>query len=1096
MIAPGTRLGPYTVHSKLGSGGMGDVYRAHDERLGRDVALKLLPPEFSRDPHRLAMFRSEALALAALNHPGIATIHGFEQPEPGTMFLVLELVPGKSLAERLSEGALPYEDALRIGARIAEALEAAHDRGVVHRDLKPRNIMLAERGVVKVLDFGLARKLPKRWKELRERQKVSGGERDARPPGGAASGGEGSSDDATVLFDAPPETPRAASPGEDGGASSDDATVILDATPPEDATVVPRPSDTGQGPAPSRGEDVSGETQVTEVSSAILDDGSVQSDAVAGTPGYMSPEQIRGSAQDARTDLFAFGCILYQMLCGQRPFPGSTMAEVLGATLRAEPDLAALPARVPARISSLVGRCLAKAPHDRPPDVKGVRLEIEEALGIRRAAALLAGEEAVLPPNNIPSLRHELIGRERELAACTEVLRSARLLTLVGMGGTGKTHLALKVVHDVLPGFAAGAWFVDLASVSQPDRLVPAVAVAMGLAEEPGKTTLQTLLDHLRSAEILIVLDNCEHLIEASAELVDRLLAAGGGVKILATSREVLALPEETAYPVPTLAVPSVEDTDPERVLASPAVRLFAERGKRARPGFEIDANTAAGVAEICRRLDGIPLAIELAAARVKMLGIEQIRGKLDDRFRLLTGGGRGTLPRHQTLRATMQWSYDHLAGLEQELLRKLSVFSGGWTLEAAAAVWGEDADEFEVLDLLTRLTDKSLVIVRTAKDGNQRYRYLETVRQYATEVCVAQGEHEAARDRHLDFYLGLAEASESELVGPEQAVWIERLHPDHQNFQTALSWSRTNDATALKGVRLAGALARFWSIRGFYQIARSALRTALDRHDARDPSPERARALVRLGGMELYCGDYEAARIPIEESLAVFRTLGDVKGVLRALSGLGTVATYGEDFAAARRHNEEVLAAYRDNGDARGVAVTLHNLGFIALCEGRSADAMEAFEEALPILREVGDLKHIALTLADLAIATARAGDPLAAAARLQVSLNIALELGAGREGAYVAAGAVEIALGRGEPERAVRWDAAAAALRESMGSSLAPAESRQREDARARARAELGGEEFDRAAGAGEGLEFETVLEEIGAWLGGMDLAELEER
>ncbi len=510
------------------------------------------------------------------------------------------------------------------------------------------------------------------------------------------------------------------------------------------------------------------------------------------------------------------------------------------------------------------------------------------------------------------------------------------------------------------------------------------------------------------------------------------------------------------------------------------AVRLFVERAELVRPGFVLDDANAHPVAEICRRLDGIPLAIELAAARVRVLGVEDIQARLDDRFRLLTGGGRGAAARQQTLRAAIQWSYDQLAPLEQQFFRAMSVFSGGWNLEAATATWEENADEFEVLDLMTRLVEKSLAGVEKGADGANRFRYLETVRQYAAEILAPTEENAPVRNRHLDHYLALAETGEKELVGKNQKTWFTRLDPEHLNFLAALAWAEGEGSEPVRALRLAGAAARFWSARGQYELGRRALADALAGEGTAGPIPERAKALVRLGGMALYRGDYEGATEPIRESLEVYRALGDVNGATRALSGLATVATYQGDYAAARGHNQEALAAYRAQGNDRGAAVTLHNLGFLSLCEGDPASAVDFYTQALALLRTTGDLKQVALTLADLAVASVRLEQDETAAAQALASLAIVQELASAREGAYALEGTAELAVMRGDAVRGARFLGAARRLREETGAALSPAEERQQSVLLERMRGISGEAGLDAGLAEGAALRLDAAVAE----------------
>src|SRR5262245_3578162 len=822
------RLGPYVVLRRLGEGGMGEIYLARDTRLDREVALKLLPPDLASDPERLTRFRQEALTLASLNHPNIATIYGLE-PAPDSLFLALEFVEGETLSDRIKRKQPTVEEALQIGAQIAEALEAAHERGVVHRDLKPQNVMIGPRGLVKVVDFGLAR--------LRG-TKAGGG----APPGG----------------------------GQGSGAWD------------PDQTLAPSAADATQS----------------------------EGGGIEGTPGYMSPEQVRGAVQDERTDLFAFGCVLYEALSGQRAFSGPTLLDSLRAVLDTEPNFTALPERTPARVRELLLKLLEKDPLRRLGLAREARHELEDVLGIRRAAALRAGEAQATTPNNLPRAITRFVGRDQEVRLCGKLVSENRLVTLTGMGGTGKTRLALETAERAIGEFPDGVWFVDLAPVTDPGRVETSVAAAVGVREEPGQALVESLVSHLRSRRALLVLDNCEELRRACAGLAATVLHACPGVKLLATSRESLEADGEVAHPVGTLSVPPVNGKAGAAVIGRfDAVRLFVERAKAAAPAFDLTDANARAVGDVCRSLDGIPLALELAAARVRLLSVDQIRAKLDDRFRLLTSSAKGGLTRHQTLLATIQWSYDQLEERERELLHRFAVFGGGWSLEAACAVVGDDADEFEILDVLSRLVDRSLVVVVQGDHGASRYRYLESVRQFSLEQLRKAGDEKDARDRHGRFFLALAESAGSKLTGPEQGAWFERRTDDHENLLGALSWYGKSDGGGDEAVRMAGAVARFWMMRGHYEQGRRALEEALAVNSGRTPNGARATALVRLGAVALYQGDYAGARPPLEEALALYRSLGDEPGEVRALGTLGIVLMYQGDLDAAQKSFEEGLA-------------------------------------------------------------------------------------------------------------------------------------------------------------------------------------------
>ena len=449
------------------------------------------------------------------------------------------------------------------------------------------------------------------------------------------------------------------------------------------------------------------------------------------------------------------------------------------------------------------------------------------------------------------------MGRERELGEAAALLGAHRLVTLTGPGGTGKTRLALQAAAEVLEAHPDGVWLVELAALADPALVPQAVAAAVGVREEPGRPLPATLTDALRPKRLLLVLDNCEHLLDACARLADALLRACPHVRVLATSREALGLAGETAWRVPSLTVPDVADTqhapDVADVARYAAVRLFADRAAAVQPEFVLTDENAAAVAQICARLDGIPLAIELAAARVRVLPPRQLLERLDDRFRILTGGSRTALERHQTLRAAVDWSYDLLTEPERALFARLAVFAGGWTLEAAEQVGaGEGIESPEVLDLLTRLADQSLVVAQEQPDGTARYRLLESLRQYGRDKLAARAEAPAVRDRHLAHFLALAERADPGLYGPDAPAWIERLEVEHDNLRAALDWAlgpAAGQGQAARGLRLAGALEYFWFLRVHRREGLARLQQALA-HTDDAPSAARAQALYSAGAL------------------------------------------------------------------------------------------------------------------------------------------------------------------------------------------------------------------------------------------------------
>ena len=496
--------------------------------------------------------------------------------------------------------------------------------------------------------------------------------------------------------------------------------------------------------------------------------------------------------------------------------------------------------------------------------------------------------------NNLPEQVASFVGRASELDELLQRLSQARLLTLYGSGGVGKTRLVLQLARAVLGEFPDGEWFVELAPLADPKLVPQTVATALGLKEVPGRPIAQTLAEHLKDRQALLLLDNCEHLLDACAQLAETLLRACPQVKMLASSREALGVGGEQVFRVPSLTLPDPDRTvTPEAIAQSEAVQLFVDRAMLVRSDFRLTDRNASSIASICRRLDGIPLAIELAAARVRSLSAEEINRRLDQRFLLLTGGSRTALPRQQTLRSLIDWSYDLLGEPERLALQRLSVFAEGWTEAAAAQVCaGDGVQAHDVLDLLASLCDKSLVLAEE-RDGHTRYRLLETVRQYARERLLEQMNGEAVRGRHLEHYLRHAEQAAAGMQGAEQLRWLRDLEEEHDNLRSALEWSLVapTPAATASGLRLCAALQRFWLMRGHLSEGRACCARILELTAAEAPTRERADVLNAAGVLAYHQLDRVAAREQHAQSLAIRRALGDRRGAAVSLNNLGMLA-------------------------------------------------------------------------------------------------------------------------------------------------------------------------------------------------------------
>jgi predicted ATPase/class 3 adenylate cyclase len=599
-------------------------------------------------------------------------------------------------------------------------------------------------------------------------------------------------------------------------------------------------------------------------------------------------------------------------------------------------------------------------------------------------------------PNNLPLQMTSFIGREKEIKEIMQALQHNRLVTLTGSGGTGKTRLSLRVAEEMLETFKDGAWFVELAPLSDPTLVTGTVANLFGVREESGRPLVSTLTDWLKERDLLIILDNCEHLIDACAQFTEGVLHNTPRVHILTSSREALGVPGELAWRVPSLATPDPKTTihDVKQLEGFAAVQLFIERATFANRAFALNAASAGTAAQICTRLDGIPLAIELAAARIKVLNVEQIAERLNDRFRLLTGGSRTALPRQQTLRAMIDWSYDLLAESERLLLRRLAVFAGGWTLGLAEqSCCDERIDQYNILDMLGRLVDKSLVVVAEGKTET-RYRMLETVRQYAREKLFESGEGEQARDRQLQAFIDLVEKGEPEIRGLNQLAWLDRLDEEIDNLRTALEWAQERNKDSF--LRLASALWRFWDVRGHIAdlewlpqalAATEGQQTVLraralgracyvvlnhgDPHQKRrdwakeaeilsrslDDKPGLAMALGMQGCIET---DPDKGLALLDKALSLNREIGDHWGAGGAFYGQAGLLMNQNDLASAKLLFEQGLMEARQSGDLRRVNFGLGILGWVALAQGEAVNAEKWFREAHEVALEIRDNPNI----------------------------------------------------------------------------------------------------------------------------------------
>jgi predicted ATPase/serine/threonine protein kinase/DNA-binding CsgD family transcriptional regulator len=884
---------------EIGRGGFGVVYRCTQPSLDRTVAVKVLTADLD-DQNRARFYREQRAVGRLTGHPNIVYVLEVGTTDSGHPFLVMPYHPQDSLHARIRDnGPLPLKDVLRLGVKMAGALDTAHRLGIVHRDVKPGNILLTDYGEPALTDFGIAH--------------IAGG---------------------------------------------------------------------------------------FETAAGIL----------TGSPAFTAPEIIAGQSPSPAADVYGLGATLFAALTGHAAFERRSGEQLVAQFMRITTEPLPDPREhgIPEDVSLIIEQTMSVDPGRRPSAAE-LGEQLRES---QRHHGFVADEMAVhaelgaaqqdttweagppseaRPRSNLPAEVTSFIGRRREIAEIKRLLSASRLVTLTGVGGAGKTRLSLRVAADLQRAFPDGVWFVELAALEEQALLAQTIASTLGLHNRAGRLPTPALVEYLSDRSLLLVLDNCEHLRDACAVLADAVLHAAAGVHILATSRQALGLTGEHIFQVPTMSMPEEARLPPEALGQYEAVNLFVDRATAVQPEFALTEDNAETIVHICQRLDGIPLGIELTAVRLRALAPNEILHRLEDRFRLLTAGSPGVLPRHQTLRALIDWSNALCSERERLLWARLSVFSGGFSLAAAEAICSSDElDEQDVLEVLAALVDKSIVIAEQHND-QQRYRLLETIRQYGLERLRADGAEEAQRRRHRDYFADLAERARADWLGPEQERWLSVLHHEHGNLRAAFEFCFTEPDEATTGLRMTSALWFFWIATGLTSEGRRWLERGLGQ-DKR-PSHARARALWVAGYLSTLQEDIAGARAMLEECTPIASQLGDTDAAAWAVQ-LDGMATMSEgDLPRARRLLADALDRHRSTGSRLGILdASFYLVGVTALL-GDTEYAMQVCTDAIALCDSLGERWLKSYMLWDRALVAWLHGDGERAADSARDSLRLARE-------------------------------------------------------------------------------------------------------
>ena len=987
---------------EIGRGGFGVVYRCVQPALDRVVAVKVLSADLDEE-NRVRFFREQRAMGRLTGHPHIVCALHVGVTDSGRPYLVMPYHPQDSLDARIRRhGPLPLEEALRLGVKMAGALETAHRLGILHRDLKPGNILLTEYGEPALTDFGIAH--------------IAGG------------------------------------------------------------------FETATG-------------------------------TVTGSPAFTAPEVLSGGPPTEASDVYGLGATVFCAVTGHAAFERHRGEHVVAQFLRitTQPIPNAREHGVPEDVSGVIERAMTADPRQRPStaaefgdELRGIQL----AHGLPVDEMALAGEPGApvrdpdpararpervtaAPPSvpavgtsvgNLPLELTSFVGRRRELTEAKHLLSASRLVTLTGIGGVGKTRLALRVAADVRRGFGDGVWMVELGELRDGSLLVDMVAAALRLRDQPARQLDDVVAEFLAARHLLLMLDNCEQVVEAVAALAEMLLRTCPQLRILATSREPLSIGGEAVLRVPPLTVPYPDREPALRGLPRyDAVTLFAQRAAAAVPGFDLTEDNRVTVARICRQLDGLPLPLELAAARLRSMSPEQILQRLTDRYTLLTLGNRAAPTRQQTLRLSIDWSHELCTPLEQRLWAWLSVFAGSFELDAAEGICAGDLAPEELLDAVTGLVDKSILIREDACAAVVRFRMLETLRDYGREKLEQTGEHTVLRRRHRDWYQELVLQVEAEWISPRQLEWIARLEREQPNLREAMEYCLTEetDSDIEAGLRIAAALFRFWLSRGLFREGRHWLDRALARRPGQ-PTAARVEALYTdcvLAGVQ---GDLPAVTVLVEEAQALVEQMTDPVARARITHADGLLGLVSGDLSRACTRMEEALAVFGPRGDLPSKVWILMSLGLAYELQGDAFRAVGCHQQVLDITESHGESVYRSYSLWALGVAALQQGERGRAAELLEQCLQLTRLVHDPFTAAMTLEALAWIAAAEDGARRAAILMGAAEALGRSLGSSSVqfPTLLVHHEDCERVTRRALGERAFEAARREGAVLGFEDAV------------------